>query len=132
MIEACKMYRMQPVCDHPSYCKNDAKSVYIGQTGHLAYPPNRRSVTNVPKGFPDIQKHWDGVCSYTRNANGNNALCNAPLSTHSWKNPYNYKPTGVMCARVKGSTSSIIVGSLGKMHGVPARTYEFKRAKLSG
>jgi len=38
MVDACKALGMKPVCDHPNWCKNDAKSLYIGQSGHLAYP----------------------------------------------------------------------------------------------
>ena len=33
-----------------------------------------------------------------------------------------------MCGRVKGASSSSIVVSLGAHHGVPARTYEFRKS----
>jgi len=26
---------MKPVCDHPSYCRNDAGTLYLGQSGNL-------------------------------------------------------------------------------------------------
>ena len=41
MIKDCAKIGMKPVCDHPSYCKTDSKSIYIGQTHHLAYPGHR-------------------------------------------------------------------------------------------
>ena len=48
MISACKQYGMKPVCDHPSYCKNDKNAIYIGQNHHLAYPHHRRESSYVP------------------------------------------------------------------------------------
>jgi hypothetical protein len=26
----------KPVCDHPSYCRNDSNSIYLGNTAHLS------------------------------------------------------------------------------------------------
>ena len=43
MIKDCKAIGMKPVCDHPSYCKNDKKSLYIGNTHHIAYPGHRNN-----------------------------------------------------------------------------------------
>ena len=28
---------MKPVCDLPNFCKDDTKSLYLGQSGHIAY-----------------------------------------------------------------------------------------------
>ena len=36
MITQCKKVGMQPVCDHPYYCKNDGNSVYLGLCALLA------------------------------------------------------------------------------------------------
>ena len=137
MRETCKLYRMNPVCDHPSYCKNDEQSIYLGQKSHLSHPAYRfhkekkgKHIWNL-KGWADIAHKWDGLCVYTNSANGNNALCNVPKNTHSWRNPNNYKSPGFMCGRVKGSSSSIIVAALSAMNGVPARTYEFQLAKAN-
>ena len=44
MIKDCAKVGMKPVCDHPSYCKTDSKAVYIGQSHHVAYPGDRKSV----------------------------------------------------------------------------------------
>ena len=43
MIKDCKAIGMKPVCDHPSYCKHDSKSLYIGQDHHIAYPGHRHN-----------------------------------------------------------------------------------------
>merc|ERR1711957_970142 len=39
MINECKKIGMNPLCDHPSYCKTDPKVVYIGQDNHIAHTP---------------------------------------------------------------------------------------------
>ena len=54
MIKECKKLGMKPVCDHPSYCRNDAKALWIGQRGHLAYPGHRNNNKYVPSGFQTI------------------------------------------------------------------------------
>ena len=36
MIKACKRYDMKPICGHPSYCKTDDKSIYLGNKNHLS------------------------------------------------------------------------------------------------
>ena len=36
MIKACKRYGMKPICGHPSYCKTDVKSIYLGNKKHLS------------------------------------------------------------------------------------------------
>lgn len=35
MVKACKKYGMKPICDHPAYCKDDTKALYLGQTNHI-------------------------------------------------------------------------------------------------
>ena len=79
--------------------KNDGASLYIGQTGHLAYAPHRNSNNYVPSGFAAVREKWKGLCSYTAKAKGNYALCNYPTNTHSWKTPAQYSP-GFMCGMV--------------------------------
>ena len=103
MIHACGTIGMKPVCDHPSYCKNDAGALYIGQSSHLADPSTRRSNHNMPAGFAAIRDRWNGLCSYTANANASHALCNVPASALSWRLPAQYNP-GFMCARAARST----------------------------
>ena len=86
----------RPVCDHRSYCVNDAASLFIGQAHHLAYRPQRDNNSYMPSGFAAIRDKWNNLCSYTNNANGNNALCNVPINTHAWRTPAQYDP-GFMC-----------------------------------
>merc|ERR1711972_1311561 len=31
MVRMCEKVKMKPMCDHPSYCKTDPKSLYVGQ-----------------------------------------------------------------------------------------------------
>jgi hypothetical protein len=96
MVDACKSYQMKPVCDHPSYCKNDARALYIGQSGHLAYKPHRNTNSYLPTGFDKVRDAWNTLCSYTNNANGNYAMCNIPVNTHAWRHPGQYNP-GFVC-----------------------------------
>ena len=35
MVLECNRFGMKPVCEHPSYCRNDAKALYIGQSSHI-------------------------------------------------------------------------------------------------
>merc|ERR1740123_507994 len=84
MVEECSARGMKPVCDHPSYCRNDKKALYIGQKHHIAYRPHRQTTSYFPKGWKEISGAWDGMCSYTA-GHGTGALCNYPLNTHSWQ-----------------------------------------------
>merc|ERR1711865_746958 len=124
MVEQCKKLGMKPVCDHRNYCRNDKKALYIGQSGHLAYKPHRNNNNYSPAGFSDIRGKWDSLCSYTNNANGNNALCNIPTNTHAWRNPGQYNP-GFVCGK-PGS----FIAKLGAKNGVKAATYEFTIGSL--
>jgi hypothetical protein len=77
----------KPVCDHPSYCKNDDNSIYIGQDHHLAYGPHLDTNSYFPSGFPAI-KSWlrnPGFCAYTARDNGDYALCFKNGGSHSWQ-----------------------------------------------
>jgi hypothetical protein len=90
MRESCATVGMKPVCDHPSYCKNDSGSLYIGQSTYLAYRPYRITPSFHADGFTPIRHMWQGLCSYTGNASGGgvNALCNYTPSSHMWQNLY--------------------------------------------
>ena len=41
MVAECKKMDMRPVCEHPSYCRNDKAALYIGQYYHLSISPYR-------------------------------------------------------------------------------------------
>ena len=100
MITECKKAGMKPVCDHPSYCKNDAKSLYLGQAHHMAYRPHRNINSWFPSGWSSISSHWNGLCTYT-GAHGGNAktLCNIPINTHDWRAVSQSNP-GFICGSV--------------------------------
>ena len=65
MIEACAKVGMKPVCDHPSYCKDDAKAIYIGQASHISFPGHRDSLAYFPSGWAAIKDRWNGLCVST-------------------------------------------------------------------
>jgi hypothetical protein len=118
---------MKPVCDHPSYCKGDVNSIYLGQDHHIAYAGHRNNNGYFPKGWETIARQWDGLCSYTASANGNHALCNVPSNTHSWQHPGS-KYKSFMCGTYEGAP---FVASLGAKNGVKAARYDFKVVKAS-
>ena len=127
MMKDCAKIGMKPVCDHPNYCKNSKKSIYLGQTHHIAYPGHRNNNGFFPSGWSAVAKKWDGLCSYTESANGNHALCNVPSNTHSWQAPSS-KYKSFMCGTVDGAPFTV---SLGSKNGVPQRTYDFQLMKAS-
>ena len=102
MIKRCKTYAMKPICEHPSYCKNDKKSLYIGQHAHISHPSHRRINSWFPAGWADVSKNWAGLCNYAAKVQGGgNALCNLPSNSHSWQGPAGYNP-GFMCGQTAG------------------------------
>ena len=105
MISECKKVSMKPVCDHPSYCKNDKEALYLGQSNHLAYLPHRKTASYNPSGFDKIMSNWNGLCSYTGTARNPRALCNIPVNTHSWQYVNKVNP-GFMCGKVKGTCAA--------------------------
>jgi hypothetical protein len=139
-IEVCKAHGMKPVCDHPNLCWRgkwqDKNSVYIGQDGHLSYPPHRDGKTKrSPGGFDLIRNRWEGVCTYTSTGNEQipwpkarprhmQALCNIPATSHSWQVPR--KNLRVMC----GKKDSTFAADLEAKNGVNAGKYEFEIVKL--
>jgi len=128
-ITQCAKHEMLPVCDHPSYCKDDGRSMYIGQDSHLSVQSVRENAT--PTGFAAMKEHWDGVCYYTSNANGPHALCATdgggnPSSGHAWMRPstlLNKDSKYFMCARIVHKSFTV---SLGARNGVPAQTVQFR------
>ena len=87
---------MRPVCESPKYCKDDAASVYLGQSDHLL-----RDNASVPTGFEAVRHHWEGRCSYAGSTKGASALCQ--LRTPSgvqwkWVKSAATKNPGFICA----------------------------------
>ena len=81
MIKDCLAHGMKPVCDHPSWCKNDKASLYIGQNYYIAYAPHRYTEHFFPSGWSSISKRWSGLCSYSARPEPNPrpALCGAQV-----------------------------------------------------
>lgn len=91
MVTECNKVNMKPVCDHPSWCLNDAKSLYVGQQHHFAHGGHRHTPQYWPQGWTIAMADYfnqkgSGICTYTAKANGNNAICeNANLGSHEWR-----------------------------------------------
>merc|ERR1712242_452390 len=66
-VTECQKVGMKPICDHRSYCRNDKKSLYLGQDHHLAYPGHRNNNNFFPAGWSKVKHLWDGMCTYTSN-----------------------------------------------------------------
>ena len=75
MVEECAKQGtgMKPVCDYPGYCRNDAKSLYLGQYYHMSYRPYRNINSWFPSGWRGIANLFNNKCTYY--AYNNNAMC---------------------------------------------------------
>ena len=51
MLAECSAIGMNPICDHPNYCRNNPESFYLGQDHHLAYKPHRNAKQHWPSGW---------------------------------------------------------------------------------
>ena len=127
MIRSCNVLGMKPVCEHPSYCRNDKNSLYLGQQHHISYPPHRKNTNYMPAGFQQIQDRFNGLCVYANNAAGARGLCNIPINTHSWRYPKQADP-GFICGKQQ---SVMFSGFLGARNGVSARKYNFQVTRLT-
>merc|ERR1712072_931285 len=106
MVRDCKRYGMKPICDHPSYCKNDKKAIYMGQSGHVEYPGHRKNNGMFPKGWSKHARKFDRLCAYTGKAHGNKALCNMPINSHSWRKPS--EAQSFMCAKIVSKEATVL------------------------
>jgi len=132
MIDECQKIGMKPLCDNPSYCKNDANSVYIGQTYHIAHTPHRNIDSYFPSGWSDVKgKFPTTFCTYTGASGGAiQTLCTTGGGSQSWQ-----KVTGnneIMCAIAPPYVpDKPFSGSLGEKNGADAGTYTFQRVRTS-
>jgi len=148
MRDECEAIGMLPVCDHPSYCKDDARAMYLGQDAHISHGSHLQNNGMFPSGWNEIKKQFYGLCVYTFNANGANALCNNnangdgngyleaggnPWGSHAWMRPSQTQGNGkdgkpnraryFMCAKINHRSYKV---ALGAKNGVPAQTVEFR------
>ena len=111
MIKGCKLFSMKPICDHPAWCATDPNALYLGQDGHISHGGHRDTMTMNAVGWNRIKVRFVGLCVYApfsghRNAAlKDNALCNIPTNSHSWKTPAQANP-GFMCGKTGDTTKS--------------------------
>ena len=128
MKERCAEIGMKPVCDHPAYCRNDGRGLYLGQSGHISHPSHRNNNGYSPSGgWAALMKHFYGLCVYANNAASSRALCNIPSATHSWRTPGQANP-GFMCGRPKSNTFLVTFGG---RNGFAGGRYQFNVVKLA-
>ena len=100
MVAECKKIGMKPLCEHPSYCRNDKKALYMGQYYHLSHRPYRNINSWFPSGWSKIRSYFSGgLCFYSGNNRGN-AYCNYPFNGHAWKYPKDVTGGSFMCGAV--------------------------------
>lgn len=94
----------QPVCEHPSYCNGDAKSIYVGQDNHFSHGSHRNELSYWPSGWDTvlqaIETEMRGpMCTYSAGANGRGSmLCGADGGSHQWLS--NAQSNQFLCAKV--------------------------------
>jgi hypothetical protein len=101
MINACAKLGMKPVCDHPSWCKDNDKAIYIGQTHLLSHESHASKAEYNPSGWPAIRGKFTNVCffsahhgtdskTYCHHAGGGHWLTSSwsrPIACGSHENP---------------------------------------------
>ena len=128
MRAACtKFGDLKPVCEHPSYCRNDKLSLYLGQSGHLSHPGHRNNNNYSPKGLEDFRDRFAGLCNYANKAGSARGLCNIPINSHSWRTPKQADP-GFICGKV---FQDRFTGTMGGKNGVAPRTWIFEKMTLT-
>jgi hypothetical protein len=131
MVNECGKKGMKPLCDHPSYCKMDPKTVYIGQDQHMAYPPHRNTDSYFPKGWSELKQKFPGeFCAYTGpHGSAANTLCTSG-SSHAWQNIQNSN-RDIMCAEGPPyKPDPPFSGTLASRHGRNAGIYKFRRIRV--
>ena len=90
MLASCDTKDMKPVCEHPSYCRNDKRSIYIGQHTHISYSPYRNINSWFPSGWSSVRAKFRHMCFYGPYGNQQGALCNFPSNSHQWQSLYQH------------------------------------------
>merc|ERR1711988_1647838 len=102
-IKGCRQngHGWKPVCDHPSYCRNDRNAIYIGQSHHMAYGGHWNN-NYMPHGLFVYKNQFrrDGMCYYTGNHGGRHRNLCAHGNSHTWRTATQNRY--YMCARVMG------------------------------
>merc|ERR1719271_1653153 len=141
-IRGCRRngHGWKPVCDHPSYCRNDRKAIYLGQHHHMAYGGHWHN-NHMPHGLLVWKNRLrqNGMCYYTGNHGGKHQDLCARGNSHWWRRATQSRY--YMCAKVTGrwnfgGTSKVVRTyhniRLGPRNGVPARRYTFREMRYTG
>merc|ERR1711957_833811 len=71
MVNECAKVDMKPLCEDPSYCKNDPRSGYIGHTGHITIPTDRNEDSYFPSGWAQLKGQFPvEFCAFTTSSRG--------------------------------------------------------------
>jgi len=85
MVDECKQLGMKPVCDHPKFCRSDAKALYIGQKGHISLKSHRHVASYSPSGWASVRDKFEGMCLYTGNAKKDGSVLCQRGNAQAWK-----------------------------------------------
>jgi hypothetical protein len=130
MVNECAKKNMKPLCDHPSYCKNDPRAGYIGQTNHMAYPPHRNQDSYFPSGWAELKDKFPAeFCAFTAASGGTvQTLCTSGNS-HAWKT-ISTGGRDIMCVKTPPyKPEQPFSGQLGSSNGAPGGTYTFQKVR---
>jgi hypothetical protein len=104
MINECSKKGMKPLCDHPSYCRNDGRSTYIGQDHHIAYWPHLNNDGYFPSGWNNLKGKFGDFCTFTAHHGGSHQTLCTNGNSHSWYQ-VNAK-RDIMCVKAPGAGGS--------------------------
>jgi hypothetical protein len=131
MIEACAKIQMKPLCDHPSYCGGDSRSVYIGQDHHIAHGGHRNSDAYFPSGWSQLKgKFPNNFCTFTGSSGGDTRTLCTYGNSHQWQ--YTNQNREIMCAKAPPyEPPAPFSGDLEEMNGINKGTYTFRQVRIS-
>merc|ERR1712160_118689 len=130
-MEECAKQGMKPLCDHPSYCKTDARATYIGQTNHIAYGPHRNQDSYFPAGWAQLKgKFPSDFCTFTGPHGGvGKTLCTSG-SSHAWRSPA--EDSEIMCVKAPPyKPDTPFSGVLGSKNRANAGKYTFQKVRAT-
>jgi hypothetical protein len=130
MVNECGKKGMKPLCDHPSYCKNDPKAAYLGQDNHLAYPPHRNQASYFPSGWEDLKSKFPATfCTYTGPHGGTAKTLCTYGSSHQWQTPSENRE--IMCVKAPPyEPEPPFSGVLDSKNGQNAGKYTFQKVRI--
>merc|ERR1712232_1361908 len=131
MVNECAKKKMKPLCDHPSYCRNDPRSGYIGQTYHMAYPPHRNQNSYFPTGWPELKEKFPhDFCAFTGPHGGRHQTLCTNGNSHSWYTQNN-GVSDIMCvATPPYKPDDPFEGKLEGRNGADTGVYKFQRLRV--